>query len=84
MPKLPFKPYKNESESLQIADMTIENRLDRVSIFGSIDLTKDKEGLDFARELKRVLDLTVAELENADLPEKIELLKSKTVLNPFA
>ena len=51
-----ISPFANESESLGIGDLTIENRTDRVSIYGYIDLTHDKVGLEHARMLKAVLD----------------------------
>lgn len=79
-----FHPFKNESECLQMGDLTIENRIDRVSIFGSIDITRDKEGLEVARQLKQVLELTLAELEGADLPDQITLEAPDCVENPFA
>ena len=84
MEKKIINPFKNESESLQIGDLTVENRIDRVSIYGSIDITRDKEGLAIARQLKEILDLTLGELEKADLPEKISLVPVETVDNPFA
>lgn len=84
MAKKGFSPYKNEEDCIQIGDLTIENRIDRVSIFGSIDLTLDKQGLKAAKELKSILDMTLAELEKSDLPDKITLLEPETVDNPFA
>ena len=84
MAKKIINPFENESESLQIGELTIENRLDRVSIYGSIDLTLDKVGLANARQLKEILDLTLAELEKAPLPDKISLAPADTVDNPFA
>lgn len=83
MSKNALKPFANESDCLQIGGITIENRVDRVSIFGNIDITRDKEGLAVARELKTILDLTLTELESADLPEKVTLKPVKTVKNPF-
>ena len=82
MPKKIISPFKNESEFLQIGSLTVENRVDRVSIFGSVDITRDKEGLAVARELKSIVDLTLAELEGADLPDKVELKPVKIVKNP--
>jgi hypothetical protein len=84
MTKKMFTPYQNEADSLQIADLTIENRLDRISIYGSIDLWKDKGGLKSAQQLKTIIDQTISELEKSDLPDKVELAKSETVANPFA
>jgi hypothetical protein len=84
MSKVEIHPFANESESLQLGELTIENRTDRVSIYGSIDLTLDKKGLDNARRLKAILDQTVAEMEKTDLPERITLIEPETVKNPFA
>ena len=66
-----------------IDGLTIENRLDRISIFGSLDITKDKEGLAAAKTLKAILDLTLDELESAELPDKITLDEADIVKNPF-
>jgi hypothetical protein len=79
-----IKPFRNESESLQIGDLTVENRIDRVSIFGSIDITRDKEGVALARHLKEIIDLALAELEKEELPERIAPAAVETVDNPFA
>ncbi len=79
-----IRPFRNESECLHIGDLTVENRLDRVSLFGSLDITRDREGLESARRLKQVLDLTLAELEGADLPDHITLEAGESVENPFA
>lgn len=78
-----IKPFANESDCLQIMGISIENRVDRVSIFGSIDITRDKEGLAAVRELKTILDLTLSELESAELPDKVTMKPTRTVKNPF-
>ena len=83
MTKKSFSPYQNEEDSLQLTDLTIENRLDRISIYGSIDLWKDKGGLKAAQQLRTIIDQTISELEKCDLPDKVELTKSETVANPF-
>jgi hypothetical protein len=70
--KKTISPFANESESLGIGDLTIENRMDRISIYGTIDLTRDKTGLEHARMLKAVLDKVVQVLESEkNLPDKI-------------
>jgi len=84
MNKTEIHPFANESESIQYGDLTIENRTDRVSIYGSIDLTLDKPGLDHARRLKAILDLTVTAMEKVDLPDSIAVIEPETVKNPFA
>ena len=83
MAKKSFSPYKNESDCIQLGNLTIENRVDRVSIFGSIDLTKDKDGLSMTRELKNIIDQTLAELEKSELPDRIVVNPAETVENPF-
>ena len=79
-----FKPFKNESDCTQISELTIENRLDRISIFGSIDITLDKEGMAVAKELKAIIYSILAEMEKVELPDKITIAKTETVDNPFA
>ena len=80
-----ISPFANESESLGIGDLTIENRTDRISIYGSIDLTRDKAGLEHARMLKAVLDKVVQALESEkNLPDKIAPPDTPDeVANPF-
>jgi hypothetical protein len=81
---LPIKPYANEAESLAIGDLTIENRIDQVELYGSIQLTRDKAGLEQARQLKQLLDAVVATLEeDKNLPEKISFKPTDKVDNPF-
>lgn len=79
-----FTPYQNESDCAKIGDLTVENRVDRVSICGSLDLTRDKAGLAATLELKKIIDSTLAELENGHIPDRISLAGSETVDTPFA
>ncbi len=79
-----LQPFQNESQSVSIGELTIENRVDQVELYGSLAITRDKTGLQRARELKAVLDATLAQLEAAtDLPEQIELRPTDNVDNPF-
>ena len=79
-----FIPYANEADVLQICGMQIENRLDRITLSGDVDLTADQAGLDCARALLAVLADAVALLEARDLPKKLPPAASTTVKNPFA
>ena len=66
------KPLVNDANSLNIGRMMIENGTDRVAICGSIDLTRDEEGLERARALKTLIDIVVQELEaDKKLPDKL-------------
>jgi hypothetical protein len=79
-----FKPYKNEADSIAIDELTIENRLDRISIYGSIELTKDKAGLQQAMQLKNLIDAVVATLQaDKNLPDHITIKPAEKVDNPF-
>lgn len=82
-----FKPFANESTCIQINGLTIENRLDKVSVYGSIEFTKDQAGLALARKLKGIIDVVAAQLETEDhggrLPEAIQIEKSVVVGNPL-
>jgi len=81
--KKDFSPFKNESDCIQIGELNIENRVDRISIFGSVDITLDKEGQEVAKELKAIIDSTLAEMEKVDLPDKIAVAPVEVVDNPF-
>lgn len=71
--------FKNESEVMIIKgqnhDLNIENRTDRVSLYGSVDITHDQAGLAQALRLKGILDSMVSVLAdeqvNGVLPDKI-------------
>ncbi len=79
-------PFADEATALQVGDLKIENRLDRVSLYGTLDLTRDKAGLRLARELQAVLRAVVAALEGESgaLPEAVQTAQGEdTVKNPF-
>ena len=78
-----FKPYENGAESHAIHDLTLENDLDCVSLYGNLQLTKDQAGLRAAKALQAALNEVVSALENtADLPEKISRSQSGEIENP--
>jgi hypothetical protein len=84
MPTQPFMAYENEVDSFLIDDLTIENRLDRISIYGSIELTKDRCGLESALKLKRIIDAAIDALKrDKTLPDQIAIKASQSIQNPF-
>jgi hypothetical protein len=84
MSKKKFVPYANESDVLQIGGLSIENRVDRITIAGDIDLTGDQAGLESARQLQQLLNDVVAKLEaQKELPARLAAPAVKTVSNPF-
>lgn len=78
-----IKPFQNEADSIMIDDLTVENRLDRVALYGSLQITKDQAGLRLAKELKALVDATVAVLQNEDLPDHVPSAPTEKVENPF-
>jgi hypothetical protein len=76
--------YENETDAFQIDTLTVENRLDRISIYGSLDLTKDRHGLESALKLKRIIDASIDALkQDKNLPDQITTVPSESVDNPF-
>lgn len=78
-----FVPYANESDVLHLGGLSIENRLDRISLSGDLDLTLDQQGLALAKQLQKLLGDVVAELEKRELPRQLPPPEVKTVDNPF-
>jgi hypothetical protein len=79
-----FVPYANEADVIEIGHLMLENRLDRITISGDVDLTADKPGLEAARRLHALLGEVVASLEKRDLPDRLPPPHIETVDNPFA
>ena len=79
-------PFADDAASSAIGSLTIENGRDRVALYGSLDLTRDRQGLAQAQALKAVLDAVVEHL-SADpaLPEALPAATpARSVPNPFA
>jgi hypothetical protein len=81
-----FSPFQNESDALTFDDLKIENRMDQVSIYGSLALTRDQAGLAAAKALMEVLEGIVASLEGEPhLPVKTAAAEPTVrVKNPFS
>lgn len=82
-----FKAFKDETASYNIDELTLENQHERLSIYGSIQICCDQQGLKHAKELITILNDAVTYLEQQkDLPQKVETLKedqAEEVENPF-
>ncbi|NMW22208.1 MAG: hypothetical protein HKK67_11375 [Chlorobiaceae bacterium] len=77
-------PFANETDSLSIGELTVENRVDRISLYGSIDITRDKEGLAYAETLQALFNDIIAKMKEGDLPDKISIKPAENIANPFA
>lgn len=80
-----LRPFADDAAALGIGGLTIENGTDKVAIYGSLDVTRDKPGLADARRLKAVLDEAVRVLEaDTHLPDHVAPPEApSTVRNPF-
>lgn len=79
-----FVPFANESDVIRIGAIEIENRLDRISLTGTAELTKDQNGLALAKQLQQLLKSTIEILEaEKKLPESIQIKPSTKIKNPF-
>ncbi len=79
-----LQPFDNETQSMSLGDLTIENRLDQLEIYGSLSITRDQAGLALALQLKQLVDDTVAQLQLAqDLPTRLSTKPTDQIDNPF-
>ena len=79
-----FKPFQNGTESHAIHDLNLENDLDRINIYGNLQISKDQAGLAAAKALQQYINAIVTHLENtADLPKTLQLPDADEVENPF-
>lgn len=82
--KKAFVPYANEADVVHIGNLMFENRLDRITISGDVDLTLDAAGLAHARRLHEMVRAVVERLEAQALPDRLPPPDVKTVDNPFS
>ncbi|GJE60380.1 hypothetical protein [Methylobacterium trifolii] len=82
----PFEPFADDAAVRTIGALSFENGTDRIALHGSLDLSRDKAGLERARALRRTADAIVRALEAIELPEAVAEAHEapKTVPNPFA
>ncbi|ENU86710.1 hypothetical protein [Acinetobacter sp. CIP 102129] len=78
-----FKPFEQGDQSSAIYDLTLENQVDCVSLYGNLQITKDQAGLKTAKALQNFINDVVAALEKQNLPEQIERKIEREIENPF-
>jgi hypothetical protein len=86
-PSEAFTPFADDAGVRNIGALCFENGTDRITLHGSLDLTRDKTGLAQARLIRQTLDAIVKVLEDDDLPETVAEAPEaapKSVKNPFA
>lgn len=84
-----FEPFGNGGQAVLINDFNIENGEDLISVFGELEITKDKDGLKKAEQLSALFQKIASTLQKTqDLPNRIkradDLEKEPIkVINPF-
>lgn len=79
-----FRPFRNESDQVVLGELVIENRRDRIELYGALTITRDKAGLERAQALKRLIDAAVGTLQASPLPDRIRIKPADNVASPFA
>jgi hypothetical protein len=58
----PFMAYENDTDRMDIADLMVTNGMEKITIQGILELTKDREGLKNVLKIKRVIDAALEAL----------------------
>lgn len=89
MPKK-FEPFNNDSQSVGLGELTLENQGEQVNLYGSATFTVDKDSLAQAKQLQQVLNDIVTYLEShgANAVNKADIKAAEqanvdVVKNPF-
>lgn len=69
-----IKPFEDDATALTLGELSIENGTQAIAIHGSLDLTRDRDGLEKARLLAELFSAAVRimEQEGDHLPERID------------
>lgn len=84
-----FHAFADDTATWAIGDFNAENGEHCVSLYGTLDITRDQIGLSHARALQTLLSNVVKSLEAvtdlpAHAPERPQPSGQQTVKNPFA
>lgn len=66
-----FDPFR-QSLSLSLGNLTVETATDQITIYGDLDIRRDRVGLERARHLRDLLNAVIASLEKEEthLPDE--------------
>lgn len=82
-----MKNYFNENKQFELQDLTFDCSESNITIYGNIDITRDKLGLDtvsiLVNHLITIRNVLLTEEHNGKLPLKIENLLPNIKKNPF-
>lgn len=64
--------YENDTDGFTTGELQIKNALDVITIEGTLEITKDRQGLEAALKLKRAIDAAIDALKrDRNLPDSI-------------
>lgn len=82
-----FQPFDVGTESIDIDDLTLENGVDVVNMYGHIQFYQDVDSLQKAKHIHTMLSRLIATLEQkqqqGQLVDKVEFVPNQVVGNPF-
>ena len=79
--ELSFKPFADAVSQSMLDELTFENHGDCVSIYGSLQITRDADGLAHAKQLARIINDAVSYLEASDFSDKDRDLSNQEMVS---
>lgn len=68
----PFMAYENDTDGFTTGNLSIKNGTEMITIEGSLNITKDKQGLEAVLKLKRAVDAAIDALKRTrNLPDSL-------------
>lgn len=68
----PFMAYENDTDGFTTGELQIKNGIEIITIDGTLEITKDRQGLEAALKLKRAVDAAIDALKrDRNLPDSI-------------
>jgi hypothetical protein len=68
----PFMAYENDTDGFTTGELQIKNGTDTIRVEGTLEITKDRQGLEAALKLKRAVDAAIDALKrDRNLPDSI-------------
>ncbi|MDD2367717.1 MAG: hypothetical protein PHQ90_00360 [Sulfuricurvum sp.] len=68
----PFMAYENDTDGFTTGELQIKNGMEIITIEGTLEITKDRQGLEAALKLKRAVDAAIDALKrDRNLPNSI-------------
>jgi len=79
-------PFADDSGLVSVGELTIEKGSDRIALYGSLEIIRDRSGLAQARAVRSILEQVVQSREakrNCQKPSR-RLCRRKYAANPFS